>query len=248
MLYFDLETGPLPAEMLRDICPPYERPPHPGAFDPAAIKTGNLKDPAKIREKIAAAEAAHLQAVASYETDCIQGEQGHFAKFCEEAALHATTGHVVAIGLLVDDDETPTIIDCDGELEEEGIKTFWGCMEDAGPPFVGFNNKGFDFKFLILKSWMLGIRVPGGLRRGARYWTDDVVDLMEMWMFGPGYISLDEVAKLLGFEGKKREVNGVEVSGKDFHWLWRDHREAAAEYLRQDVMLCVRIANAMGVG
>jgi hypothetical protein len=143
MLYFDIETGPLPAEMLRELCPPYERPPHPGTFDPSTIKTGNLKDPAKIREKIAAAEAAHLQAVASYDADCLTGEQQHFAAFCEKAALDATTGHVVAIGLLLDDDDAPTIINCDGELEEGGINEFWGYVEDGGLPFVGFNVKGF---------------------------------------------------------------------------------------------------------
>jgi hypothetical protein len=93
---------------------------------------------------------------------------------------------------------------------------------------------------------MLGIQPPMGLRRG-RYWADSVVDLMELWTFGSGYVKLDAVAKAFGFAGKVEQVDGVEVSGADFHKLWRERPDVAIEYLRQDVMLCVRIANAMGV-
>ena len=47
-IIFDIETGPLPETELAAMMP---------AFDPAEVKTGNLKDPAKIAEKIAEAEA-----------------------------------------------------------------------------------------------------------------------------------------------------------------------------------------------
>ena len=44
---FDIETGPLPIERIKEILPPFDpeslgNPP--GEFDPKSVKTGNLKD------------------------------------------------------------------------------------------------------------------------------------------------------------------------------------------------------------
>ena len=47
-IVFDVETGPLAESELSALLPP---------FDPAEVKTGNLKEPAKIAEKLAEAEA-----------------------------------------------------------------------------------------------------------------------------------------------------------------------------------------------
>ena len=52
------------------------------AFDPAEVKTGNIKDPEKVAAKIAEAEANHRR------------------DFIDRAALDPLTGRVVAIGLM----------------------------------------------------------------------------------------------------------------------------------------------------
>lgn len=70
---FDIETGPLPETELAAMVP---------AFDPAEVKTGNLKDRDKVAAKIAEAEANHRR------------------EFIERAALDPLTGRVLAIGLL----------------------------------------------------------------------------------------------------------------------------------------------------
>ena len=75
-LIFDIETGPLPENELLAMMP---------AFDPADVKSGNLKDPAKIAEKIAEAEANHRR------------------DFIGRAALDPLTGRVVAIGVMTFD-------------------------------------------------------------------------------------------------------------------------------------------------
>src|SRR3974377_2351197 len=75
-IIFDVETGPLAQSELSALLPP---------FDPAEVKTGNLKDPAKIAEKLAEAEVNHRR------------------NFFENAALDPLTGRVVAIGMLVFD-------------------------------------------------------------------------------------------------------------------------------------------------
>src|SRR5262245_13453189 len=72
-IIFDVETGPLADSELSALLPP---------FDPAEVKTGNLKDPSKIAEKIAEAEANHRR------------------DFFDKAALDPLTGRVVAIGML----------------------------------------------------------------------------------------------------------------------------------------------------
>ena len=72
-IIYDIETGPLPEADLAALLPP---------FDPADIKTGNLKDPEKIAAKLAEAEMNHRR------------------DFCEKSALDPLTGRVVAVGLL----------------------------------------------------------------------------------------------------------------------------------------------------
>ena len=71
-ILFDIETAPLPESELAALVPP---------FDPAEVRTGNLKDPDKIAAKLAEAEANHRR------------------DFIERAALDPLTGRVLAIGL-----------------------------------------------------------------------------------------------------------------------------------------------------
>ena len=128
-IVFDLETGPLAESELSALLPP---------FDPAEVKTGNLKDPAKIAEKIAEAEANHRR-------DLI-----------ERAALDPLTGRVVAIGVMRYDakGETPTKFGTGGKFsiighddEARTLREFWEITRgEMGRlnPLVGFNIFGFD--------------------------------------------------------------------------------------------------------
>ena len=68
MIVFDIETGPLPEDQLRPLCPEFFPPPAPGEFDPDAVKCGNIGGPMseKGRAKIKDAQAAHKTLVADY--------------------------------------------------------------------------------------------------------------------------------------------------------------------------------------
>ena len=79
-IYFDIETGPLPESELLAMLPP---------FDASEVRVGNLKDEAKIAAKIAEAEVNHRR------------------DFIDRAALDATTGRVIAIGLLTPTPRSP---------------------------------------------------------------------------------------------------------------------------------------------
>lgn len=253
---FDIETGPLPDDVLLRLCPEFVPPAHPGEFDQSTVKLGNLKDQAKINDKISQARMAHLQAVEQYDANVIAASIEHFAKFREKAALDATTGYVVAIGLATATNVSilsGSLVDELDELEEQEawtLRTFWGLITElmkSQTPIVGFNIKHFDLPFLVRRSWILGVPVPSGVRVG-RYWSELFIDLMEVWQQGErGYISLDALAAAFGLDGKVKEIDGVEISGATFHELWKTNREVAVRYLEQDMLLPALLAKKMGV-
>ncbi len=206
--YFDIETGPLPDEELTAMIPP---------FDPAEVKTGNLKDPDKI--------AAKLQ----------EAEVNHIANARDKAALSPLTGKVLAIGLETDGAATLLAF----EHEWETLNEFWLIYASTHAMFVGFNINSFDLPFLIKRSWKLGVPVPGGVRNG-RWWGDRFHDLRDEWQMGDRMArgSLDAVCKFFGVEGK----NG---NGKDFARLFELNRDAALEYLENDLRMTRRAHEGM---
>jgi hypothetical protein len=225
-IVFDLETGPLAESELSALLPP---------FDPAEVKTGNLKDPAKIAEKIAEAEANHRR------------------DFIERAALDPLTGRVVAIGVMTFDakGETPTKFGKGGKFsiighvdEAQTLREFWELTRgEMGRlnPMIGFNIFGFDLPFLFRRSWKHRVPVPFGIRRG-RYWGDQLLDLRDAWQLGDRQArgSLDSIARHLGVGAK----NG---DGKAFAELWWSDRKQAESYLRNDIELTALVANALGI-
>lgn len=210
-IVFDVETAPLPESELAALVPP---------FDPAEVRTGNLKDPEKIAAKIAEAEVNHRR------------------DFFEKAALDPLTGRVLVVGLL--DKSSMRLI---GHDDEAALLTeFWDvCQGEMGRinEMVGFNTHLFDLPFLIRRSWKMRVPVPR-IRRG-RYWADEMVDLRDAWQLGDRQArgSLDAIAKHLGVGAK----NG---SGADFAKLWQSDRAMAVEYLRNDLELTAKVADVLG--
>ena len=214
-IVFDVETGPLAESELSALLPP---------FDPAEVKTGNLKDPAKIAEKLAEAEANHRR------------------DFFDKAALDPLTGRIIAIGILDLETDVFSIIGHDDEAQT--LREFWDLTRgDMGRinPLIGFNICNFDLPFLYRRSWKHRIAVPFGIRRG-RYWGDQVVDLRDAWQLGDRQArgSLDSIARHLGVGCK----NG---DGKAFAELWLSDRAKAEAYLRNDVELTTKVADVLGV-
>jgi hypothetical protein len=230
-IVFDVETGPLAESELSALLPP---------FDTAEVKTGNLKDPAKIAEKIAEAEANHRR------------------DFIDKAALDPLTGRVIAIGMVLADGHQDynegkfIIIGHDDEART--LNEFWEAARgDMGRtnPLIGFNIGNFDLPFLIRRSWKHRIAVPLGIRRG-RYWGDQVVDLRDLWQLGDRQArgSLDSIAKHLGVGAKcvpHGPMAGKVITGADFAGLWQTDRKSAESYLQNDVELTAKIADVLGV-
>jgi len=238
-IVFDVETGPLAESELSALLPP---------FDPAEVKTGNIKDPDKIAAKIAEAETNHRR------------------DFFDRAALDPLSGRVVAIGMLVYDargesgpefDEVGELVIIGHEDEAQTLREFWQFTQgEMGRmnPMIGFNIFGFDLPFLFRRSWKQRVPIPFGLRRG-RYWGDQLIDLRDAWQLGDRQArgSLDSIAKHLGVGAKlaapaaNGAAPGKPITGADFAGLWKTDRKQAEAYLRNDLELTARIAHALGI-
>lgn len=178
---------------------------------------GNLKDPVKIAESINAKKLAYL----------------------DEAALSAITGRLLVIGVVVDG----KFLALEDEDESNLLGTFWDLATNARGTarMVGFNTHLFDLPFMVRRSWKHGVKIPEGIRPG-RYWTDDQIDLRNVWQLGDKQAegSLDAIAKHFGVGAK----NG---NGKDFATLWKADKATALKYLENDLQLLVSVAKRMGV-
>jgi len=242
---FDIETGPLPSDVLAKLIDPYPTFQPPGPFDPASVKYGNTKDEAKRAEKLEQAKANHAE-------DCLRsGEkyQADKAKYeadvIDKAALDARYGRVLAIGFETDDGFW---VESGGEENDERqiLAMFWGAFEIAlvtKGKLVGHNIFGFDLPFLVQRSWINGIAPSSGLLDKGRWWSDVLIDTMTRWQAGntrSQFCSLDSLARVL----RCGQKNG---DGKFFHQLWANDRSQAIEYLRNDLAMTYRVAQKLGV-
>lgn len=190
-------------------------------FQPEFTAPSNYKDRAKIDAKIAEQRDAWAQS----------------------AALHATTGRILALGYTEDGDDVTILTEDQPGGEAQLIKKFWrlACPTGAWRTLIGFNSNRFDLPFLVRRGIKLGVRPPHGILKG-RYLHACFVDLMDQWRCGDwqASISLDNLAKHLGLEPKTG-------TGDQFAQLYESDRAAAIAYLTHDVSLTAQVAFRMGV-
>ena len=242
---FDIETGPLPADVLAKLIDPFPPFQPPGPFDPALVKYGNTKDPAKRAEKLEQAKANHaedcLKAGEKYEAAKIDYEK----KVVENAALDARHGRILAIGF---QNEESFWCESGGDENNEAkiLREFWSSFDVAlvtKAKVVGHNIFGFDLPFIIQRSWINGIVPSPGVLDKGKWWSDVLVDTMARWQAGnhrSQFCSLDSLARVLRVGAK----NG---DGKYFHQMWAEDRTKAIEYLRNDLDMTYRVALKLGV-
>lgn len=199
-------------------------------FDPAKVKLGVLKDPDKIRAKIAEAEAEH-------------GNEE-----VREGALHATTGTLAIVGFR--QGETVTQYDVRESMTETAIieASFSHILRalDKGVIVSGFFIKGFDLPFLVGRAWALGIKVPSRVFNAykPRYpWSESIVCLQEIWLAGSGAqfgtrVSLSTVLRELGLPPKSG-------TGGDFGALWASDQKAALQYNADDLAVEMQLAERL---
>ena len=202
-IYLDIETIPLPVAA-REFLRPAE----------ADVKTGNLKDPAKIAAKVAEVVQAW--------------ERG------EEAALDSLQARIAVIGYAPDDGPVQQLVLDD---ETELLREFWAGVRtqprSAGLEIIGHNIR-FDATMLVHRSWLRGVAVPYlPLTDLFNYAPEIWRDTMLHWQLGDrraDFRSLRHLCAAFGIAVKTGEITGANFA----EWWGRD-REACLEYNRQDV-------------
>jgi hypothetical protein len=131
---FDIETGPLLEDQLRDM----------------------------FQEKTFEEFAADCDQRWKPETKAAKYEEYKdeaWSEFVDRAALSAATGRVLIVGTL--DRGSPLLFD---QPDESAIlSSFWSLAEQClanKVPMVGHNSNGFDLPFMVRRSWTLGVPVP----------------------------------------------------------------------------------------
>ena len=216
MLVFDCETG-ANLDRARALMP---------VFDEKEVKLGNIKDDEKIKSKISERRANH-------EKDWLEG-----------AALRPETATVLAVGVLPENGY-PILLH--GTHEAEILTSWWQFMETtyqkSGAQFTGWSIFHFDLPLLVIRSRILGVRVPHAVRMGRYFNATLFLDLEEQWIMNRPRNevkhSLSYVAKALGCGEKTGE-------GSNFSVLYSVDEKQALEYLTNDLMLCQRIARKLG--
>ena len=241
-LVFDIETGPGPwEEISKFYLPPPALPP----WDDGMVKYGNTKDAAKRAEKLAETKTAYEKQLAEESAT----RDTHKCEWASKAALSALTGRVLAVGIKKDEDWA--IIGEDGEPETEILKAWWGIYKKyhlGNGRLIGWNSNGFDVPFLVRRSWANFISVPESVFEShGRYLSKTFLDLMQLWACGGReYEKLDTVARFFGVGGKPDGVDGAHFAAL---WLSGDQssRQAAVDYLRNDLDMTWKLAERMGV-
>jgi hypothetical protein len=257
-IFFDLETEPLPlAEILafHGEYPPLEPYVEPPPFDPAAVKLGALKDPEKIKAKIEEARAKHeddaIYSRKNHEIIYAEKKAEYEANLLKDAALHPFSSRPLAIGYLREGDlEEGPFLTIHADREDAMIRGFFDQCKEAAKyqlSIIGANIFDFDLPYLVRRAWILGIPVPAGLyeMKGRHAnWNPIFVDVRLRWLCGQHFSStksnLDHIDRCLGGPGKG------DMSGADFHRLWREDHAAAVGYLTNDLKMLVRTWERMG--
>lgn len=182
------------------------------------VKTGNLKDPAKIADKIAEAKAEQV----------------------DRMALDPLTGRVCAAVLINDNIKVRYAIDEDSDNAEasllEEVFPFFSAI--AQTPIITYNGTGFDLPFVYRRAVILGIDprefgVEPLSIMTARYNNRLHFDLMTAWCGYGKYEKLDNISRFLLDDQK------IEIDFREFPELIKsaEGRNKLLDYCEQDVKL-----------
>lgn len=173
------------------------------------------------------------------------------ADFYEKAALSALFGRIVVIGTLTPHGE-PRFIQ--GE-EKAILEEFWGLVAEQGQADMRWAYwsgcgapGGFDLRYVIQRSMILGVRIPSFVRNG-RFFTERIVDLAAVFLLHDptAYLSLSNAAKVMGLivpgSGLTVKSKHDEVTGANFHQFYLTDPHKALGYLVNDLKLTAAIAS-----
>jgi hypothetical protein len=167
-------------------------------------------------------------------------------------ALTGDYGRVLTIGVIVERSGRVVHYGCLGRdrgtmsfhlQEQRTLRGWWGLLKDFDPRrdlVVGHNVFSFDLSFIYKRSVVNRVR-PSVWLSFARYRSQPIFDTMHEWNKWDQrkFISLDELAAVLGLESSKQGIDGSKVYDR-FCEGEHAHGEIA-DYCMRDVRLTRQI-------
>ena len=159
----------------------------------------------------------------------------------------ATTGEIVTLGFKVGSNPSDCFSLGSGS-EEDILQTFFDYIDEekrfdkTSPLFIGHNHIKFDLPFIWRRAKILGVQVPAYFPPPAELkpWSTNVFDTMVAWAGPQGSISMDRLARVLGFPGKG------EMDGSMVWQYYLDGKQADIDaYCIDDVITTALIAEAL---
>jgi hypothetical protein len=183
----------------------------------------NLVDPAKIKADI----------------------EKRTAERDEKLALDWNVGRIAAIGWWTAQADTQVYLGKDEHSEATAIMLFW--REARNRTIVGFNIKGFDLRFMVRRSQLLGITYPQ-LDFG-KYSRKGIHDLYLDLTFGDGTYDQGAMRRTLRAFCRRfgipvnDTIKGADIPALVAAGEW----EKVAAHVKSDVELEVALARKLGV-
>lgn len=165
-----------------------------------------------------------------------------FEDWKRKMALSATTGRILASGILTDSG-----YDVDhGQDEETTVSVCIDALDYAhvdGIIVGGWNHSQFDLPFIYQRALILGVKVPSRIFKPLERWNKwqfQIADGMQIWAAGTKeYASLNDVARVLGCGSKDDGIS------KNFGQVYREDREKALGHLRNDLVMTHAVLERM---
>lgn len=140
-------------------------------------------------------------------------------------------GHICTIAWAGEDGEPDCAHAETIEQEADVLRAFFGAFhQHSRVTFVGHYIGGFDLRFILCRAVVLGVPIPQCIPRDPKPWDSKVFDTMTAWAGQRGTISMDNLARALGLEGKG-DFDGSQVAQA---WADGEH-QSIADYCKSDV-------------
>lgn len=142
-------------------------------------------------------------------------------------------GHICSIGVAIGDGNVGVHHSIGVAGEASVIRAFFDELPSKthdALTFVGHYISGFDLRFILCRSVILGIPIPPQIPRDVKPWAQGIFDTMTAWAGARDTIGQDKLAHALGLEGKGN-FDGSMVAAA---WLAGDHDKISA-YCAMDV-------------
>jgi hypothetical protein len=150
-----------------------------------------------------------------------------------KTSLDPAAGHICTISWAIGDAEPEAAHAFTIDQEADVLRAFFAAIPTdtyAAPTFVGHYIGGFDLRFILCRSVILGVPIPPQIPRDPKPWDKSIFDTMTAWAGAKGTISMDRLCKALGMDGKG-DFDGSKVAQ-----AWADgQHETIIEYCKDDV-------------